>query len=274
MARHREWPARQLFARQSAGAALAACAILAWSCMAPAGAAQAPRARAQDAATQRQSARTDQANREAAVADEASTAQGHPAAGEPAAGEPAAGASVAGAPAAGAAGPAANDGAAGRRLPASRLSYGPVLTPRDPQLADAIRKDPAEVRDDTDTLAREPAPQQAGQPEKQLTDKQREQQREQQRRRAARRHQAWQGEGPMAPRPLRSGTAPQATGAVPIPPPLAAPQPTVPSSSVIRACQGIACTDAAGNTFNGSGNAGVGSGGRMCTRTGTTVQCF
>jgi hypothetical protein len=78
----------------------------------------------------------------------------------------------------------------------------------------------------------------------------------------------------MAPRPLRSGTAPPATGAVPIPPPLAAPQPTVPSSSVIRACQGIACTDAAGNTFNGSGNAGVGSGGRMCTRTGTTVQCF
>jgi len=88
----------------------------------------------------------------------------------------------------------------------------------------------------------------------------------------------------MAPRPLRAGDAPPATAAVPIPPPLSAPQPTVPqpaapqpaapSSSVIRACQGIACTDAAGKTFNGSGNAGVDSNGRVCARTGTTVQCF
>jgi hypothetical protein len=78
----------------------------------------------------------------------------------------------------------------------------------------------------------------------------------------------------MAPRPLRAGETPPATAAVPIPPPLPAPQPTVPSSSVIRACQGIACTDAAGKTFNGSGNAGVDSIGRVCARTGTTVQCF
>jgi hypothetical protein len=248
--------------RQSAAAALAACAALAWSGMAPAGAAQAPQARAQDAATQRQSERTDQANREAAVADEASAAQGHPAAGS--------------------AGPAVNGGTAGGHTPAAGLSYGPVLAPRGPQDADPVRKAPAEVRDEADTLARDPAPQQARPQEKQLTDKQRTEQRteqrkqqlEEQRRRAARRHQAWQGEGPMAPRPLRSGEAPPATAAVPIPPPLPAPQPTVPSSSVIRACQGIACTDAAGNTFNGSGNAGVGSGGRMCTRTGTTVQCF
>jgi hypothetical protein len=243
-----------------------AAAALAWCCMAAAGAAPAP----QDAATQRQSARTDQANREAAVADEASAAQGHPAA---------AGAS-----------PAANGGGAGGRVPPSRLSYGPVLRPRGAQGADPVRKDPAEVRDDTDTLTREAAPPQARPPEKQLTDKARDKagsqagdkagdkasdkQREELRRRAARRHQAWQGEGPMAPRPLRSGEVPPATTAVPIPPPLPAPQPTVPSSSVIRACQGIVCTDAAGNTFNGSGNAGVGSGGRACTRTGNTVQCF
>jgi hypothetical protein len=181
---------------------------------------------AQDVATQRQTQRTDQANRDATVADEASTAQ-----------------------------PA-------RAAPAPSLSYGPVLNPRSQQGADTVRKDPAEVRDETDTLAR--------QPEKQLTDKQR----EELRRRAARRHQAWQGEGPMAPRPLRAGATPPATAAVPVPPPLPAPQPTVPSSSVIRACQGIVCTDAAGNSFNGSGNAGSSSSGRACARTGTTVQCF
>jgi hypothetical protein len=181
---------------------------------------------ARERETQRQTQRTDQANRDATVADEASTAQ-----------------------------PA-------RAAPAPSLSYGPVLDPRSQQGADAVRKDPAEVRDETDTLAR--------QPEKQLTDKQR----EELRRRAARRHQAWQGEGPMAPRPLRAGAAPPATAAVPIPPPLPAPQPTVPSSSVIRACQGIVCTDAAGNTFNGSGNAVSSSSGRACARTGTTVQCF
>lgn len=150
-----------------------------------------------------------------------------------------------------------------RAAPAPSLRYGPVLNP-------PVRKDPAEVRDETDTLARETPPQQARQPEKQLTDKQR----EELRRRAARRHQAWQGAGPMAPRPLRAGEMPPATAAVPIPAPLPAPQPTVPSSSVIRACQGIVCTDAAGNTFNGSGNAGVSSSGRVCARTGATVQCF
>ena len=182
---------------------------------------------AQDAATQRQTQHTDQANRDATVADEASPAR-----------------------------PA-------RSAPA--LSYGPVLNPRGQQNGDTVRKDPAEVHDETDTLAREALP-----PEKQLTDKQR----EELRRRAARRHPAWQGAGPMAPRPLRAGEAPPATAAVPIPPPLPAPQPTVPSSSVIRACQGIACTDAAGNTFNGSGNAGVNNSGRACARTGTTVQCF
>jgi len=217
--------------------------------------AQAPqaRARAQDAATQHQAERTEQANRDAAVADEASTATP-------------------------ARTPAADAAAGPRTSPAPRLSYGPVLTP-------PVRKDAAEVRDETDTLAREAAPQ----PEHpQLTDSRGEKlggkQLEEQRRRAARRHQAWQGEGPMAPRPLRAGDAPPATAAVPIPPPLPAPQPTVPqpaapqpaapSSSVIRACQGIACTDAAGKTFNGSGNAGVDSNGRVCARTGTTVQCF
>lgn len=246
---------------------------------------------AQDVATQRQSERTEQANREAAVADEASK--------PPPAHAP------------------ARDPAAGARTSPATLSYGPVLTPRGQQGADAVRKDPAEVHDEADTLARQTTHPQNTQLTDNVRGGQRDDQRgnrqgtarggqygertgnkadgrhgddtgdkadaqrgeqaakptDEQRRRAARRHQAWQPTGPMAPRPLRAGEAP-ATAAEPIPPPLAPPQPVVPSSSAVRACQGIVCTDAAGNTFNGSGNAGVGSGGRTCTRTGATVQCF
>ena len=190
-------------------------------------------AHAQNAATQHQTQRTEQANRDATVADEASTAK-----------------------------PA-------RTAPPATLSYGPVLNPRAQQGADAVRKDPAEVHDEADTLTRQAPPPQ-GKQDKQLTDKQL----EELRRRAARRHQARQGEGPMAPRPLRSGETAPATAAVPIPPPLPAPQPTVPSTSVVRGCQGIVCTDGAGNTFNAGGNAGVSSTGRACTRNGTTVTCF
>jgi hypothetical protein len=215
-------------------------------------------ARAQDAATRHQSERTEQANRDAAVADEAGT--GTPAR-VPARTPP------------------PDAGAGTRASPASRLSYGPVLTVRGQQGADTVRKDAAEVRDETDTLARESTPQPQN---PQLTDgrtgsqdpKLSAKQLEEQRRRAARRHPAWQAEGPMAPRSLRAGEAPPAPATVPIPPPLPAPQPTVPSTSVIRACQGIVCTDAAGNTFNGSGNAGVNSNGRVCARSGATVQCF
>lgn len=232
-------------------ASLAACIALAWTCLTPAGAAQAQPAqthaqvRAQAASTQQQATRTEQANREAAVADEASADQpAHAARADPAVGA--------------------------RTPPASTLSYGPVLNPRGQQGGETVRKDPAEVHDETDTLARPPDPQLTDEQGRKLTDKQR----EELRRRAARRHQAWQGEGPMAPRPLRTGEAPPATAAVPIPPPQAAPQPTVPSSSPIRACQGIVCSDAAGNTFNAGGNAGVNSAGRACARTGNTVQCF
>jgi hypothetical protein len=187
-------------------------------------------AHTQNAATQHQTQRTDQVNRDAAVADEASTTK-----------------------------PA-------RTPPPATLNYGPVLNPRAQQGADAVRKDPAEVHDEADTLTREAQPPQ----QKPLTDKQR----EELRRRAARRHPASQGEGAMAPRPLRAGERPPATAAVPIPPPTAAPQPTVPGTTVIRGCQGIVCTDGAGNTFNAGGNAGVSSTGRACARNGTTVTCF
>jgi len=233
--------------RRTGAAALALAVVLAWSGAGLAHAAPPP-AR-QDAATQRRNDQTEQANRAAAVADEASAAQAHPAAGTVA--------------------------PADTRMSPAGLSYGPVLTPRNgvnAQNGQPARKDPAEVADETDTLARQPAPAaaQARPSNPQLTDKQR----EEQRRRAARRHPAYQGEGPMAPRPLRTAESAPVFVAEPVPAPLPAPQPVVPSSNAVRACQGIACTDAAGNTFNGGGNAGVGSGGRTCARTGATVQCF
>ncbi|MCS0633464.1 hypothetical protein NX786_29410 [Telluria mixta] len=181
---------------------------------------------------QNQTQRTEQANRDAAVPDEASTTK-----------------------------PA-------RTPPPAPLSYGPVLNPRAQQGADVVRKDPAEVHDEADTLTRQAPP--SEKPEKKLSDKQL----EELRRRAVRRHPASQGEGPMAPRPLRSGETPPATVAVPIPPRATAPQPTVPSTTVIRGCQGIVCTDGAGNTFNAGGNAGTSSTGRACARNGTTVTCF
>ena len=148
----------------------------------------------------------------------------------------------------------------GQDTAAPTLSYGPVLDPRAQQAADAV----------PDTADTRPQAAQARAPDKPLT----EQQLQELKRRAARRHPAWQGTGPMAPRPLRAAETPAVIGALPTPVPQPGPRPTVPNTSVIRACQGIVCTDAAGNTFNGSGNAGVSSTGRACARNGTTVTCF
>jgi hypothetical protein len=154
----------------------------------------------------------------------------------------------------------------------AQLSYGPVLNPHQPQAANPARKDPAEVRDETDSLAREtPAlsPQQQAQ-QQQLKEQ------SQNPRPAHRRHPAWQSVGPMAPQPLSSGnTAAIGTGAVPIPPPAQAPQPLVPSSRALNSCIGNVCTDAAGGSYNiGPNGVGVSSGGRLCSTNGTTVQCF
>jgi hypothetical protein len=147
-------------------------------------------------------------------------------------------------------------------------SYGPVLNPRRPQTTDPARKDPAEVRDETDSLAREQA---QPQPQKR-TDKQKQQQKQQ----AQRRRQAWQPAGPMAPRPLSSdSTAAIGTGMVPVPPPAQAPQPVVPSTRALNSCIGNACLDAAGGTYNiGPNGVGVSSSGRLCSTSGSTVQCF
>jgi hypothetical protein len=200
----------------------------------------APR-REHEAATRSQTRKTDKANQDAAVADETSGASE-------------------GAQPARAANPAASTGN-GNGKPAP-LSYGPVLNARQPQAADPARKDPAEVRDETDSLAREAQPQQSQQtkPPKQVQ----------------RRRPAWQPAGSLAPRPLRSADAqPIGAGAIPIPPPAQAPQPMVPSSRALNSCIGSACTDAAGGTYNiGPNGVGVSSSGRLCSTSGTTVQCF
>lgn len=57
--------------------------------------------------------------------------------------------------------------------------------------------------------------------------------------------------------------------------PSAAPAPVGPTSSAVSACTGATCTDASGATTAGQvGNASVNSAGRLCNRTGNTMQCF
>jgi hypothetical protein len=157
-------------------------------------------------------------------------------------------------------------------------SYGPVLHPRQPQAADPARKDPAEVGDETDSLAREAPAQSQQQLQQQLQQQSQQQLREQSQnpRQAQRRHPAWQSVGPLAPRPLSAGeSAAIGAGAVPIPPPAQAPQPVVPSSQPLNSCIGGVCRDAAGGTYNmGPTGVGVSSSGRLCSTSGTTVQCF
>jgi len=201
-------------------------------------------AREQGAATQQQTRKTEQANRAAAVEDETSTA--------------AQAARTAQAEA------AQFEAAQRSRNAAAAPSYGPVLTPRGQQAFDPARKDPAEVHDETDSLTRQ-AP--AQQPE----------QSQQQSREVPRRPAAQPATAPLAPRPLRSADAvPAVPVPVPTPVPSPAPRPATPSSSIIGACQGSTCTDVGGQHYNGigTGSTGVNSNGRLCVRTGITVQCF
>jgi FtsZ-interacting cell division protein ZipA len=200
------------------------------------------------AATRSQTQKTDKANQDAAVADEASGASE-------------------GAQPSRAGRPNANQ-VNGNGKPAPP-SYGPMLNPRQPKGADPARKDPAEVRDETDSLAREAQSQQPGEQLRQLR------QQSQNPRQVQRRHPAWQSVGPLAPRSSGSADSPAiGTGAVPIPPPAQAPQPVVPSSRALN-CVGGACLDAAGGSYNlGPTGVGVSSSGRLCSSSGTTVQCF
>jgi len=68
----------------------------------------------------------------------------------------------------------------------------------------------------------------------------------------------------------------QPSARVVAPPPVTgAPAPVGPTSSPVSACTGATCTDASGATTAGQvGNASVNSAGRLCNRTGNTMQCF
>ena len=56
----------------------------------------------------------------------------------------------------------------------------------------------------------------------------------------------------------------------------ALPVPVGPQSTQVVGCMGSSCTDASGVSYNvpTQGNAGVSSSGRLCTRSGATIQCF
>lgn len=209
--------------------------------------------REQGAATRQQTRKTDQANRAATVEDETSssaqaarTAQSEAAQFE-----------------------AAQRRNAGAAVP----SYGPVLTPRGRPPADPARKDPAEVHDETDSQTRQATPPPSASPSRSVQEPQASRQATPP---AAPRRPAWQPAAePLAPRPLRAADS-TASVPVPVPAPVTPPRPVAPTSNVIGSCAGNVCRDTNGNTYNGigTGTAGVNSSGRLCTRTGTTVQCF
>lgn len=75
------------------------------------------------------------------------------------------------------------------------------------------------------------------------------------------------------PRPQDSQAVPPSARITPTP--IAAPAPVGPTSHPVSACTGATCTDASGATTAGQvGNASVNSEGRLCNRTGNTMQCF
>lgn len=77
---------------------------------------------------------------------------------------------------------------------------------------------------------------------------------------------------PPAPPPIQPAR-PALQGAPPLP---AARLPVVPPGPVqINSCDAGGCTDINGQRYNGGvGNAGVDGQGRLCTRSGSTMQCF
>jgi hypothetical protein len=73
---------------------------------------------------------------------------------------------------------------------------------------------------------------------------------------------------PQAYGPVLHEMGPQTTMPTPAPPGLPGPAP-------INNCTGGQCRDTSGNTYNtGVGNAAISSDGKLCNRTGNTVQCF
>ncbi|MFC4933116.1 hypothetical protein [Massilia sp. GCM10023247] len=174
-----------------------------------------------------------------------------------------------------ASGQAAAPATAQQRVPpASGPSYGPVLHPQttrsepgaQPEQSPQAQEEKAGAQppgrhDEVDPSAR-PAPQQAV-PAKTDT-------RKPSKKQAARK--------PRRSVEQRIATVPEVLPSRPLP--LAAPPPPQPVPAVagpvqINSCLGGNCTDTAGGTYNtGVGNAAVNDAGRLCTRTGNTMQCF
>lgn len=76
----------------------------------------------------------------------------------------------------------------------------------------------------------------------------------------------------------RIATVPEVAPSPPLPlapPPPAQPLPSAAGPVQINSCLGGTCTDTAGSTYNtGVGNTAVNNAGRLCTRSGNTMQCF
>ena len=83
---------------------------------------------------------------------------------------------------------------------------------------------------------------------------------------------------PNAPRTAQQqidSSARMPTPSAPVMPSAPNPAPAGPTSSQVNSCVGATCTDASGATINSSvGNSTVNSQGRLCNRTGNTMQCF
>ena len=77
------------------------------------------------------------------------------------------------------------------------------------------------------------------------------------------------------PRPQQDSTAVQPSARITPPAPATAPAPVGPTSRPVAGCVGATCTDTSGATTAGQvGNASVNSEGRLCNRTGNSMQCF
>lgn len=76
------------------------------------------------------------------------------------------------------------------------------------------------------------------------------------------------------PRPQQDGAPVQPTARI-TPPPAPIAAPVGPTSRPVAGCVGATCTDTGGATTAGQvGNASVNSEGRLCNRTGNSMQCF
>ena len=176
------------------------------------------------------------------------------------------------------AGQAAGPTQAGERAPAPPgPSYGPVLHPPpvksepgfQPGQTPQAQEEKAGANPASRALEVDPSARPAPQPKETA--------------RADGRREQKKGEKKGASRTSRR-SAPQDVDAVavamPGPPVFAAPPPAQPmplqsGPAQINSCLGGVCTDTGGATYHtGVGNAAVNSGGRLCTRSGNTMQCF